>query len=508
MRDATPATASGCARRAAALALAAALAGCTVGPDFHEPAPTHSPTYVPGQQPALLVGGGEVQQFVEADGIRADWWALFGSPRLDALIAEALAKSPTLDQARARLVEAGEAREAGEHAATWPSADLRAGIERQRIDPAALGFPQAPNPGPFNLYDVGIDLSYTFDVFGGARRTVEGLQADVDYQRYEFEAAQRALAANVVTAALHQASVMAEIATVRRIAAAQRRTLAIAQERFALGAIATVDLAGQRAQVAQTEARLPPLEAELARSAHALAIYTGREPAQASAAPFTLADFTLPPQVPLTLPSTLAARRPDIRANAALLHRASADIGVATAELYPKFTLSGNASSTRESFPDIGNGINIWSIALNLLQPVLRGPELEARKRAAIAAFDAAKAGYRASVLHGLQEVADALRALEADARELEVRARQRDAAREASDITRKRFELGGVSELAVLDSERTRLEAEIACDEAVAARLADTAALLDALGGAWWTGPAPPAANAPAPATASPARR
>jgi NodT family efflux transporter outer membrane factor (OMF) lipoprotein len=487
---AVPLTAHAC---AALLALAA----CTVGPDFREPDATASPGYVAGTTPATIGTGATEQRFAGVDDIRADWWALFASPRLDARVAEALAASPTLAEARARLVAAEQTRNAGASAAAWPSANLRAGLERQRIDPAVLGFPQAPNPGPFNLVDVGVDVGYAFDVFGGTRRSLEGLAADVDFARYELEAAQRTLAANLVTAALHEASLTAQRDALAKIVAARRDTLAIAQKRYALGAIAEVDLASQRASLADAEARIPPIDAELARTAHRLAVYTGREPAQWREPPFTLAEFALPPQLPLTLPSTLAARRPDIRASEALLHRASADVGVATAALYPQFSFSGNASSTRSSLADIARGINIWSIGLDLVQPLLRGPELEARQRAAIAAFDAAKAAYRASVLHGLQQVADAIRALEADAREEAARGDAEAAAARARDITQKRYALGGVGELERLDAERTHLDAVLARTEATAARYADTAALVDALGGGWWPGALVMPANA-----------
>ncbi len=460
-----------------------------VGPDFQAPEGAHGKSYVPGNAPAEVRADGALQRFVDTDDIRADWWTLFASPRLDARVREALAASPTLAAARARLVAAQENRTAGIDAATWPSASVRAGIERQRIDPATIGFPQAPNPGPFTLYSVGVDVSYAFDVFGGTRRELEGLAADVDYQRYEFEAAQRALAANVVTTALRQASLAAQIDMLEHIASAQRDTLAIAQQRYAQGAIAEVDLAGQRALLAETVARLPAQRAALAQSAHQLAIYAGREPGDADAQPFTLGDFTLPPDIPMTLPSQLAERRPDVRASEALLRRASADIGVATANLYPKFTFAAGGGSTRTSLQDVASGINLWNIGLNLVQPLTRAPELGARRRAAIATFDAAKANYRASVLHALQNVADSLRALEADAQTLAARSEQADAAMRALDITRQRHALGGVSQLALLDAERTWREAALSRDEARAARLADTAALLDALGGGWWDG-------------------
>ncbi len=489
-------------------ALALLVAACTVGPDYRRPDPPASTRYVAGVQPASIgtPGAGDrgfagVQRFVDADALRADWWAVFANPRLDALIAEALAASPTLDAARARLARAAELGRAGEAAAWWPSATLRAGIERQRIDPAVMGFPQAPNPGPFTIYDVGVDVSYDFDVFGGTRRGLEALAADVDYARYELEAAQRTLAANVVATALRQAVVAGSIATVRDIAAAQAAHAGITRKRYALGAVAAVDVAADEALLAEVEARLPPLEAELARTAHRLAVLAGREPAQRADAPFTLVEFRLPPELPLALPADAIAQRPDLRASEALLQRASAEVGVATANLYPKFMLSGSASSARTSFDDLAHNLNLWSIAFNLAQPLLRWDELHADRRAAIDAYDAARAEHRERVLAALQQVADALRALEADAALVAARARQDTAAARVASITRERHALGGVSDLERIDSERRRLEAALAMLEAEGARLADTAALLDATGG-------PPLASPPArvPPAAKPA--
>lgn len=478
-----------CLRRGAVAAALACLAACTVGPNYRAPASTTSTGYLPDAPPAMMSAAGHSQRFVHADAIRADWWTMFASPKLDAMVRDALAASPTLDRARAALTQAQEQRRAVASAAAWPSANARVGIERQQIDPAIMGLPQAPATGPFTLYNVGVDVSYTFDVFGGTRRQLEGLAAEVDYERYELEAAQRMLAANVVTAALRQASLAMQIDTLERIVDAQRGTLAIAQQRFDLGAIAEVELASQRALVAQSAARLPPLRRDLARTRYQLATYAGREPAQADPPTFVLADFTLPPEIPLTLPSELARRRPDVRASEALLHRASADIGVATANLYPKFSFAAGASSTHTALHQIADGINVWNIGLGLLQPLLRGPELRSRQREAVAAFDEARAAYREAVLHALQNVADAMRALEADAQTLVQRSEQATAAQRALDITRQRYDLGGVSQLALLDAERTRLEAELARDEAAAARFADTAALVDALGGGWWEG-------------------
>jgi outer membrane protein TolC len=169
------------------------------------------------------------------------------------------------------------------------------------------------------------------------------------------------------------------------------------------------------------------------------------------------------------------------------LHKASANVGVATADLYPKLVISGGFSSSQLTIGDVfGSGINVWNIGINLLQPLFRGGELQARKRAAEAAYEQALAVYRQTVLEALQNVADVLRALESDAQTLAARSEQAARAEDAYQITVERFRAGGVSELAVLDAERQRLSAVVERLNADASRYIDAAALFQALGGGW----------------------
>jgi len=487
--------------RIAIVLAAAALAGCTMGPDFRAPDPPGVATYTAGPQPdATVVADGVAQRFVVARDLPADWWTLYASPKLDALVRRALDASPTLGQARARLAQAQEELAARTSAVTWPAADLSAGVSRNQIDPAAMGFPSAPKTGPFTLYHVGIDVSYTIDVFGGARRELESLQADVEMRAHELAAAHLALTANVVTAAVRQAKLRAQIQSARAILGTQLAQLKIADDRYALGGIAAVELANQRALTAQTRATLPPLERDLAQAVHALAVYVGAPPGDAALPAVELADLALPRDVPLVLPADLVRQRPDIRASEARLHAASAAIGVAEANLYPRFTLSGGLSSDRTRIEDvIGSGVNVWNIGLAIVQPLLRQPELQARKRQAIAAYEEALAAHRQAVLTGIANVGDALRALEQDAEALAASSDQAREADAAYAITLERYKLGGVSQLDLIDAERQRLAAALDRSQAAANRLADTAALLQALGGGWWapgTGPSLSHAN------------
>ena len=461
--------------------LLALLAGCAVGPDFEAPAPPAVERYTPGPAPQAAA----MPVLVEAQAPQSAWWMVFGSAKLDALVQAALADSPTLAQARARLTQAQELRAARAGVTELPQVDASFGAERQRIDPATFGFPQAPNPGPFNVFSLGASVRYDFDVFGGTRRDLEALGAEVDVKRYELEAARLLLAGNVVLTAIRIASLDAQIGALDALLAAERQQLAIVEARWVAGGVSALDLQQQRALRAQAEAGLPLLKAQRDQAGHLLAVLIGREPAEAAGATPQLADLALPATLPLRLPSALVRQRPDIRASEALLHKASATVGVATADLYPKFIVSGSFSAAQLDLSDlVGNGINVWNIGFNLLQPLFRGGELKARQRAAVAAYEQAAAAYRQSVLLGLQNVADALRALEGDAQAYTWRSEQAARADEAWRLTRGRFEAGGVSRLALLDAERQRSQARLDQVQAEASRCADVAVLLQAMGG------------------------
>lgn len=475
--------------RAATVALCGcALGACAVGPDFHTPAAPDTQSYTRGAQPASTVAAsgaaGVAQSFETADHAPPTWWTLFQSDALNHLVDDALQHSPTLAQARAKLTEAQENYRAQAGASLFPSVDATLSTTRQKIDLAAFGITNVPNPGPFTLYNASVSVSYLLDVFGGNRRALEATMAQVDYQAFELEAARLTLAGNVVSTSIRRASVQRQIELTTQIADAQAQQLVIIERRYAAGGVSELDLRSQRTLLAQTRATLPPLATQLAQADHQLAILTGVAPANAQFDAITLDALHLPATVPLTLPSTLARERPDIRASEALLHQASANVGVATANLYPQFSISAGIGSERTRIEDVLSGMNIWNIGFNLTQPIFRGGELHARKRAALAAYEAASAGYRQTVLQALQQVADTLRALENDARELQARdeaARQADA---SVSIVQSQYAAGGVSQFALIDTQRQALQTSLDRTRAQADRFADTAALFQALGG------------------------
>ncbi len=474
----------------AALA-SAAIAGCAVGPDFRRPAAPAAASYtgraLPSETASAPGNGGASQRLVPGGEIPARWWELFRSPALDRWIREGLANSPTLDAAGAALRRAQEVRRAraGE---LLPSVDGSAGVSRQKPSGASLGGANL-EVNPFTLYNATVDVSYALDLFGKTRRGLEGLQAQVDYQGFQLEGARLTLASNIATAAFQEASLRGQLQATREILATQEELLALVERQFELGGIARTDVLAQRASLAQTRAALPPLEKRLAQTRHLLAVLSGRFPGDTADLPeFGLDDFELPEELPVSVPSSLARQRPDIRSAEETLHAASAAVGVATANLYPQVTLSARYGTAATRAGDLfAPGSAVWGLGAGLLQPIFRGGALRAARRAEVAGYDLAAAQYRETVLQAFREVADVLRALEHDAEALKAQSDAEAAARDTLEIATKQVRYGAKSYLALLDAQRQYHLARILRVQAQSLRFADTAALFQALGGGWW---------------------
>ncbi len=468
------------------------LIGCAVGPNYRTPEAPGVKTYTTSTLPAETASApgpaGAAQHLVPGQEIPAQWWTLFHSEGLDQLVRRALRDNPTLAAAQATLRQAQENVNALVGSVLYPRVDANASVARQKISGAGLGQPNF-NPSPFTLYNASVNVSYALDLFGGARRELEALEAQIDVQRFQLEGAYLTITSNIVAAAVKEASLRAQLQALREITAAQQKLVDLVGLQYKLGGAARTDVLAQRALLAQTQATLPPLEKELAQTRHLLAVLAGRPPAEAEAfAPFFLDDLQLPSELPVSLPSSLVRQRPDIRASEALLHAACAQIGVATANQYPQINLTGSFGSMSTAGDKLfSNGTGVWSYGAGLLQPLFHGGALSAQKRAAEAAYDQALAQYRAVVLQAFQNVADVLRALEADAETLRAQADADAATRDTLELTQKQFQLGAVSHLALLDAERQYQQTRIGLIQAQAARYADTAALFQALGGGWW---------------------
>ena len=428
-----------------------------------------------------------MQRFVPGGEIPARWWELFRSQALDRWIREGLANSPTLGAAEATLRRAQEIRRAraGE---LLPGVDGSVSASRQKPSGASFGDANL-QVNPFTLYNASVDVSYTLDLFGRTRRGLEALQAQIDYQGFRLEGARLTLASNIVTAAFQEASLRGQLQATREILAAEEEQLGLIEKRFELGGIARTDVLAQRASLAQTRATLPPQEKRLAQTRHLLAVLAGRFPGDTAELPeFDLNDFQLPEELPVSLPSSLARQRPDIRSAEEVLHAASAAVGVATANLYPQVTLSGQFGTTATRIGDLfGPGSAVWGFGAGLLQPIFHGGALEATRRAEVAGYDQAAAQYRETVLQAFREVADVLRALEYDAMALKAQSDAEAAARDTLDIATKQVRYGATSYLSLLDAQRQYHLARILLVQAQELRFADTAALFQALGGGWW---------------------
>ena len=469
-----------------------ALASCAVGPNFRSPnmaTPDHyTAAPLPAQTASAQSENGTAQRFAFAKDLPGEWWTLFRSDSLDSLVRMALDNSQTLIQAQAMLKQAQEDLNARTGATQYPAVDAGLSITRQQMDLASYGISNVPNPGPFNLYNASVSVSYTLDIFGGNRRALEGLKAKVDYQDFELEAARQTLAANVVTTAILEASLRAQLNTTRGVIEIHQKRLDVIQKQFELGAVSKTEVLAQETELAMTRAGMPPLEKQLDLNRHALSVLIGQFPGDGKLPEFSLESLHLPEELPVSLPSNLAHQRPDVRASEALLHQACAAVGVATANLYPQITLSAGYGFQAVSTDILFNGESVvWNFGAGLLQPLFRGGELTAKRRGAIAAYDQAAAQYRQTVLKAFQDVADVLRALEADARTLQAQVEAEAAAKSVLALIEKQYELGAVSYPALLIAQRDYQKTRINVVAAGAQRYADTAALFQALGGGWW---------------------
>ena len=288
-------------------------------------------------------------------------------------------------------------------------------------------------------------------------------------------------------ASIRQAEAERQVALAKELVAVRSAQREIAEKRHAAGGISAAELARSGQMLEQARAAVPGLENQAARMRLQVAVYQGREPGEAGAGGLDLDRLQLPEELPASVPSEVARQRPDIRAAEAVWHQACANVGVATANLYPQITLTASLGAQQADLTDILEKANVWSIGAGLMQPVFHGGALRARKRAAVAAYDEAAAAYRETVLRGLQEAADVLGALEADARILAARTAAANHARTAVEIAARQEAQGGLSRAVLLEDEVRHLQAEGERIAAQAARHADTAALFHALGGGWW---------------------
>jgi NodT family efflux transporter outer membrane factor (OMF) lipoprotein len=477
-------------RAAFALGALALVSGCAVGPDFQRPAAPGVDGYtrqpLVGKTASTEIRGGEEQRFVRDLEISQQWWTLFQSPQLNALIEKALGANPTLVAAQAALRQAKEFVYA-QQGFYYPTIQANVSPSRQRTS-ATLSPALSSGDALYNLYTAQVTVGFTPDVFGGNRREVESLSALAESQRFLLEATYLTLTSNVVAAAIQEASLRAQIAATRDIVAIGTKSLELLRGQFELGYVARIDVAAQETALAQVEQTLPPLQKQLEQTRDLLAALAGRFPNDELTETFELSALHLPQDLPVSLPSKLVEQRPDVRAAEEQMHAASAQIGVAIANMLPQFTIGAAKGGAATEFGQMfANGNPFGSVAGNVTQTLFAGGTLLHRKRAAEAAFEQAAAQYRSTVITAFQNVADTLYALQGDADSLKAAVAAERAAKLSLDLTLKRQQVGYVNYLALLSAQQAHQQTVIARVQARANRYADTAALFQALGGGWW---------------------
>ncbi|WP_206245144.1 efflux transporter outer membrane subunit [Novosphingobium terrae] len=470
------------------LLLTAALAGCTVGPDFQRPAPPAAASYTPPaeQQPAspgqpLAVLG---------EGPQAGWWHAFGSPEMDALVDRALAHNRSLEASDATLSAARQDVRAiaGKRA---PQVDASVRFDQEQVNLAAFGFNAAAlgasgNPS-FQLYSVGGGISYDLDLFGGLRRQVEQAAAQAEAQQRRTEAAHLILAGQVVNQVLGIATIRARLAVQQAILEDDARNLDLTRKRQQGGEGTLVEVLNVQSQLTADRTALPALDQQLAEARHLLAILVGVAPAELGPVEVDLDRMTLPSALPVTLPSGLVHKRPDILQSEADLHAATAAIGVATARLYPEITLGATLT---QATPGIGNlfenAFRGYDVFAGLSAPIFHGGTLKAQRAAAVDRAHAANATYQHTVLTAFGQVADLLSALQTDARTVAMQHEAETVARHSLQLSRRSFEVGNSGILQVLDSERLYQRASADLVMARSAQYINVARLYVATAGGW----------------------
>jgi NodT family efflux transporter outer membrane factor (OMF) lipoprotein len=472
--------------------LSMAISGCAVGPNF-TPAPVPEVNgYVKGSLASPDSGSGEPrvagQHFVTGADVSARWWAAFKSPLLNELVKQSVDHNPNLQAAEA-AIRVAQYNAQAQRGLFFPQVSGNTTAQQFLIsNPSQV--PPVPLPAQqtqFSLATNQLTISFVPDIWGANVRAVENLDAVTEQQLFQLEAAYLTLTSNVVTAAIQEASLRGQIAATQRIIKIERDLLDILKRQQSFGQAAQADVLAQDAALAQAEELLPPLDKQLAQQRDLLTSLAGQPAADEISQKFDLAHLKLPANLPISLPGKLVNQRPDVRAAEANMHSASAQVGVAIAARLPNIALSANGGSAAPNYAQVfASGAGFYTLGASVTAPIFDGFTLYNKQKAAEAALEQAEAQYRAAVVTAFQNVADALRALQADARALKAALRAEVTAKASLDIVQQQLNAGQVNQLAVLNAQQTYLTAAVVRVQTEANRLSDTAALFMALGGNW----------------------
>ncbi|MFJ7565626.1 efflux transporter outer membrane subunit [Herminiimonas sp. NPDC097707] len=496
-------------RRIVIAAAISLLAGCAVGPDYSRPELTPSTGFSPKPLPTATAAspgpGGSSQHFVLSQDIQADWWTLFRSPQLNALVEKAFAANPTIESAQAALrvaqenvyaqrgfffptVQAGyspaRTKIAGNLGGNSP------GLQGNGSDISTTEKPSIPFVGPviYNFHTTQLTVGFVPDVFGGNRRQVESLEAEAKYQKLQLEAAYITLASNVTAAAIQEALLREQIAIINRIIESNSHSVELVQRQLKAGYASRLDLAMQQTTLQQAKEQLPPLQKQFEQTRNLLRALAGGMQDSDLPESFDLASLQLPENLPLSLPSQVIEQRPDVRAAEEQLHAASAQIGVALANRLPQFSIDGTWGGAANQFSQMfWSSGRFFELAANIAMPLFDGGVLRHRQRAAEESYKQAAAQYKETVITSFRNVADTLHAIHADAESLKAAADVADTAKITLELTQKQHARGYIDRLTLITAEQGYRQAALNVAQARATRLGDSAALFQALGGGWW---------------------
>ena len=411
-----------------------------------------------------------------------EWWKSFNSTALNQLVEQALLHNPNLTAAQSTLAQAKENAQATYGSLAFPNVNAQVGVNRERASQATTNI---PGGSIFNLYNTSVNVSYTLDLFGANQFTIAQAQAQAQYQTYQWRAAELSLTGNVITAAIRYAQLNEQIKETKNILAAQEKQLQIMENQLQLGAINKASVLTQSSLVAQTRSTLPSLYKSLEQSQHQIAILCGDFPAQSTFRGVTIKDLNIPKELPISLPSELVRKRPDILASEALMNQSIAALGVAKANLYPQVNLSANAGS----LATLSNNLfstpwSFWTLSTGLTAPIFNAGALNAKVKAARAGYEASFYGYKSTVLGAFQNVADSLAALEYDTQSYLQQSQNVQLTKDNLAIAQRQYELGAINFMVLLDAQRNYAQAQIGLINAQANRLANTVALYQSMGG------------------------
>lgn len=473
--------------RCALTLLAGLLAGCTVGPNYRPPDTPLPPSYA---EPHASAGLSDVDL--------ASWWTAFGDPELDKLVSRAIAQNLDVENAAARIREA-RAQERVAGAGTLPEVSANSSVTHERISEHAIPVPPGSGGGgngtgfglpgsEFTTFRVGFDASWELDLFGKTRREIEAARARTGAAIWSRRDVQVSSAAEVASAYLALRSLQQQIAVAQAEVERQQRSLHLVDARVRGGLVTGQDLEQQSSELNAAKAAVPPLRAEAEAQIHKIGVLTGDSP-ESLIADLSPAGASLPspPSVPAGLPSDLLRRRPDIRAAERNLAAATADIGVATADLYPRFSLSAAPALVSTALSSLLEwGSRNFSGGAAVDWPIFNNGRTRATIEAKTAQQNQALIAYRKTILRALQDVEDALTNIDNDLSEIkELDAALRSASR-AEDIARTRYTGGLVTYSDVLQAQAKRITLENRVVETKGAEARDTVALYKALGGGW----------------------